>query len=853
MPFAPLLELVVATACALVLGTAWFGGRARKAGWWAAVASLAAGEALVRTVAHQSAGLWTLRVAGVVVASALAWSVVSATMNTLQTRRRRRERVVRAVLTAATCTIAAACVPIEIAGTWVAPVTLLLLAGGTSAWCAKAFRERQSLTAGHQVLALGFTVLAFGQLAGGLQTVLAPSSQEWLGAFITATAWTSIAVGAFAAATADERAPDTVPLPAMAEAEAALARSHVERAAIMDVSGDAVHIVDDRLRLVAYNDTFRSRMIRSAGHEPLVGHTVEQFHASRDLPAWEARYSSVLTGRSLQLDATTPLPDGESLIEAVTMSPVRHGDRVIGVAVSSRDASELRRLAEQLHARDEEFRALSEHATDVVFRVDPDGAILFITPSVERLLGWKSEDLIGRSVLMFCASDDTESVRRVFHDAQCGPSVPRPMLFRFRHRAGGLRLLDGVATLAMGTNGEPTLILNARDVTERHALEAELRQRQRGASLGRLVSGVAHDFNNVLTAIFGMVSLARVRDPQATDLAEIAIVAERGRGLVRKLQSFAGETSGEMTVFVPGERVSEVDVMLQRFLGDDVRIRTSLDDLDWTVRMDAGQFEQLLVNLAVAERAATGAGGTISIETSTLHVAIPMRGDGPPVPPGDYVTLRVTGSGSRSLPDAAARAAAADSRSNVEVTRAIVSRAQGVLWSAPAAGNARSYSVFLPRHHEAPSTVHPSASLANAPGGTETIIIAEDDPSIRTAAARMLMAKGYTVLAASNGEDALQQARAFVGTIHLLVTDLVMPQTNGAQLARRLRARRPDMRVILMSGYTSAMAHQAEIADLAAGFLAKPFTPEELLGSVRAALDVTPGGETTPLSRSGHA
>ena len=115
------------------------------------------------------------------------------------------------------------------------------------------------------------------------------------------------------------------------------------------------------------------------------------------------------------------------------------------------------------------------------------------------------------------------------------------------------------------------------------------------------------------------------------------------------------------------------------------------------------------------------------------------------------------------------------------------------------------------------------------------------------------MHKGYTVLAASNGEDALQQARAFIGMIHLLVTDLVMPQVNGSQLARRLRARRPEMRVILMSGYTSATAHQTDIADLAAGFLAKPFTPEELLGSVRAALDATPGGETTPLSRSGHA
>ncbi len=855
MPFAPLLEFVVATACALVLGTAWFGGRASKAGWWCAVACIAAAEALIRTVAHQSSGFVFLRVAGAVAASALAWSTVSATMSTLQMGSPRRERVVRSVLTAATCTIAASCVPVAIAGPWVAPVALLLLASGASAWCATVFRERASQTASHTVLALGLSVLAGGQLLGGLQTVLAPASPEWLPACIAATAWTALAIGAFAAATADARAPSMVPLPAVAVAmaEAGLTRAQVERAAIMEVSGDAVHVVDDRLRLVAYNDTFRSRMMRTAGHEPLVGHTAEQFHASRDLPAWEARYNTVLTGHAMQLDATTPLADGGSLIEAVTMSPIAHEGRVIGVAVSSRDATELRRLAEQLHARDEEFRALSEHATDMVFRVSRDGAILFATPSVERLLGWKIDDLIGRSVLMFCASDDTESVRRVFHDTQFGPAVPRPLLFRFRHHAGGVRLLEGVATIATAASGESTLIINARDVTEHRTLEAELRQRQRGASVGRLVAGVAHDFNNVLTAIFGMASLARERDPEAGDLAEITIAAEHGRVLVRKLQSFAGETSGEMTVFVPGERVSEVDTLLQRFLGDDVRIRTRLDDLDWTVCMDASQFEQLLVNLAMAERAATGPGGTISIETSTLHVSIPLRGDGPTLPPGEYVTLAIIDSGSRSVPDAASRAAAANSRETVEVTRAIVSRAQGVLWSAPASSKSRSHRVFLPRHHDAPTVARPSASLAQAPGGTETIIIAEDNPSIRTAAARLLMHKGYTVLAASNGEDALQQARAFIGMIHLLVTDLVMPQVNGSQLARRLRARRPEMRVILMSGYTSATAHQTDIADLAAGFLAKPFTPEELLGSVRAALDATPGGETTPLSRSGHA
>ena len=842
------IEFLVALASAIALWSARKSLETRPPTAWILAVVVLGGNSLVQ-LGSLYVGSWPMRALYALAGVFVGFALVNAAMQTADFRPRRMTRVRRMVAAAGLGAVALALVSAGFAlgGVLVRAMFIAFAA----IWCAHVIGGAPRLPTGRRMLAWACSLVAAGSAVTALELSFS-GAVPWLGAVIEVVAIAVLCAGVFVDASDRERAeaPDHEALVARAALDQRRARA--ELGAAFDISTDAMHVVDEHLRLVACNETFRSRVLAVVGRVPEVGAPVERCYPPRERPAWDARYQAALSGKPIKLDAVISAPDGTSRIEAVSFAAVVHEGRAIGVAVCGRDATELRRLAEKMHANAEDYRALSLNATDLVLRVGGDGNVLFAAPSVERLLGWKSEDLMGRSVLMFAAEDDAENLRRVLREAQFGPPLPRPLLFRFRQRNGGLRLLDAVCTASLTSGGEPSVIVNARDVTERHALEAELRRRQRGASVGRLVTGIAHDFNNLLTAVLANASLARDRDPQATDLAEIVIAAERGRGLVRKLQTFAGATNGEITVFVPGERVADVDTMLQRFLGEEVRIRASIDDLDWTVQMDAGQFEQMLVNLAVAERAAMSNGGVLSIETTTLRVAVPLRGDGPPVPGGEYITVTVSGSGSRMGGDTAPRGGPQEAHSSLDVTRAIVERARGVLWVTPSRNRGTSYKVFLPRHHDVIDAAPAGTAPEDAPGGTETILIAEDDPATRTVASRILAAKGYTVLSAANGQDALQQARAFVGSIDLLLTDLVMPQVNGVQLARQLRARRANTRVVLMSGYTAAMAHQGEISDLAASFLAKPFTPAELLASVRASLDVTPP-DVKPLSRSGRA
>ncbi|MBI1809769.1 MAG: PAS domain S-box protein [Gemmatimonadetes bacterium] len=824
------------------------GPRPRTA-WLGAVAALGGDAALAAFVPGRDH--WIARAAlalGGVVASVL---VARAVMSSLEFRARRSARVQRTIMLWGIGAAAVAALPVGTGGLTAVLAGSAVLAT-TAGWSTLECFAASRAGSGRRVLGWGMSLLVARAVAGAVEAALTPSTTTWVAAVAGGLALSVVVTGSFLDAADRERAQAPDHARAIERAETAVARARAELSAAFEISTDALHMVDQHLRLLACNETFRSRVRQLTGRIPELDQAVERCYPVKDGPAWEARYQGALAGKHLTLDTVVVEPSGSTRIEAVALAPVMHGSLVVGVVASGRDVTEVRRLAEKLHANAEEFRALNANATDIVLRVTAEGSVSFASPSVERLLGWKADDLAGRGVLMFIADDDAEQVRRALHGSREGPALARPLRFRFRHRAGGLRLLDGVCTAGLTASGEPTVVINARDVTERHAIEAELRRRQRGASVGRLVTGIAHDFNNVLTTVLANASLSRERAPKATDLAEIVIAAERGRRLVRRLQGFAGDHGDALTVFVPGARVAEVDPLLQRALGAEVHITTRLDALDWTVQMDAGQFEQMVVDLALAQRASLAGGGILSLETSALQTVVPLRGDGVPVSPGEYVTITIAGRGTRAGGPATMPQGPDGESDSLEVARAIVAQARGILWVSPVTNLGTTCTVFLPRHHagdDAPVVEVPSA---DAPGGTETILIAEDDPSACAAAARILSSKGYAVLVAANGEDALAQARTFVGPIHLLLTDLAMPHVDGVQAARRLRARRGDLRIVLMSGHAAAEAHHGELADLDAGFVAKPFTAAELLTAVRDALDRAPL-ELRPLSRSGLA
>ena len=392
------------------------------------------------------------------------------------------------------------------------------------------------------------------------------------------------------------------------------------------------------------------------------------------------------------------------------------------------------------------------------------------------------------------------------------------------------------------------LAARAVDADERRALEQALARAQRMDSIGQLAGGIAHDFNNILTAILGNLEIARSgldpNDGRAGAIADAEEAARRAADLTRQLLTFARHQRVEQRVIDLNALTRDADRMLRRLVGPEVEIDTRLDPALRAVRAAPGQIEQVLLNLVVNARDATPRGGRISIATRNRLVAgTPGDGAGD-VPPGDYVELSVRDTGSGMPADVLERVfepffttkePGAGTGLGLAVCYGIVRQAGGdiVVQSAPGEGTV--FRVLLPAV-DAP--VEP-LDRAPAPGqarGSETILVAEDEPAIRTLVARALGARGYRVLHAADGQQALDVAAGLAEAPHLLLTDVVMPRLGGPELAVALRHRWPTLPVLLMSGYTAdALREGREVPESA--FLVKPFTADQLSLRVREVLD----------------
>jgi PAS domain S-box-containing protein len=617
------------------------------------------------------------------------------------------------------------------------------------------------------------------------------------------------------------------------------------------------------------------------------------------------------------------------------------------------------------HARrrsEERFRALIENATDLVTVLGPDAAILYYSPSSERILGYRPDELIGRNVLDFIHEDDLPVARDRLGRAAAGEETSG--LVRFRHRdgrwvelEGDVRdLSDSAAIGGMLVNArdvtrrraaerelaaaeqryrelverlplaiylrpleptgpsymspqieellgypverwlrEPELVLElvhpddrgrllrwARadgsmahveirvraadgryvwvldqrspihddsgaligyqgyvlDITERKRLEEQLQQAQRLESLGLLAGGVAHDFNNLLTAISGYTELvqSRVADPQARrDLDEVLAAARRAGELTHQLLAFGRRQTLVTAVTSLNEVVARTERLLARLIEERIEIVCRLDPDLHPVRADAGQIEQVLLNLALNARDAMSDGGTLTIETANVAVVEESGA----IPPGDYAVVSVSDTGHGFDADVRERLfepffttkeVGKGTGLGLAVVFGIVEQSRGhvVVESEPGAGSC--FRVLLPRTYERAAAATPPTEVALLPG-SETILLVEDEPTVRALTATLLEANGYRVVSAATPEEALAVAEPY----DLLLTDVVMPGMTGPELWHRLseRGRRPA--VLFTSGYSAAAV--ADGASLPGELLEKPFTGEELVRRVRGAIE----------------
>ncbi len=387
-------------------------------------------------------------------------------------------------------------------------------------------------------------------------------------------------------------------------------------------------------------------------------------------------------------------------------------------------------------------------------------------------------------------------------------------------------------------------------MTERSRAEAAMRQSQRLEAVGRLAGGVAHDFNNMLTAITGYGEMLRAGlpegDPLREDADEILKAADRAAGLTRQLLAFSRQQVLQARLVSLNDSVRDMEKMLRRLIGEDIEFVTRLDPDLRLAKTDPSQVQQVILNLCVNARDAMPHGGTLTIETANVELDAHAVAEHSITAPGQYVQLAVTDTGvgmdaetkSRLYePFFTTKPSEKGTGLGLATVYGIVKQSGGEIWVYSEPGHGTTFKVFFPAVSSVGELAVPAARPASSVVGSETILLAEDEDAVRRLAHRVLERAGYTVLLAGSGADAEKLARAHEGTIHLLVTDMVMPGIGGRELAERLRALRPDIRVLYLSGYTDSTVTQKGLLDAGDSFLQKPFTTDALARKVRETID----------------
>jgi signal transduction histidine kinase/ActR/RegA family two-component response regulator len=386
-------------------------------------------------------------------------------------------------------------------------------------------------------------------------------------------------------------------------------------------------------------------------------------------------------------------------------------------------------------------------------------------------------------------------------------------------------------------------------------LRSQLEQVLKMETVGRLAGGIAHDFNNLLTAILGYAEAMDAKLPDDADLRsslrEIRKAGERAAVLTRQLLAFSRKQVLQPRILDLNAVVTEMQKLLRRLIGEDVALATRLDPALGNVKADPGQIEQVLMNLAVNARDAMPEGGTLTLETANAVLDGAFAASHPGARPGTYTVLSVTDTGTGMSEDVRSHAfepffttkdAGKGTGLGLATAYGIVKQSDGYITVESEPGRGTTFRIYFPRAEGAAAASASGRHPVVAPRGAETILLVEDESSVRRLARKILESQGYNVLDAGSGEKALEIAHAHDGEIHLVATDVIMPGMNGRVLWDHVRPLRPEARVLFMSGYTDDAIARHGVLESDTAFLQKPFTSQELAAKVREVLDAAPGG-----------
>lgn len=528
---------------------------------------------------------------------------------------------------------------------------------------------------------------------------------------------------------------------------------------------------------------------------------------------------------------------------------------------------QIHRFRMHLLAQEELFRLIGENAVDMIAVVTVDGRRLYNSPSYQRVLGYSPEELERASAYEQIHPEDLAAVKASAQEARA-TGVGRCLEYRVRHKNGEWRVLESTASAVRGAGGEvEKLIIVNRDVTARRELQQQLILSQRLEAVGKLSGGIAHDFNNLLGVIIGYAEVlqqtVRPEDPLREPVDEIRKAGQRAATLTQQLLAFSRKQVLEPKILDLNAIVLDMEKMLRRLIGEDVSLKFDVRPEVGNVKADRGQLEQVVLNLAVNARDAMPRGGELRIETADGELTEKDVRRYRYVVPGRYVILTVSDNGfgmdaeTQSHifePFFTTKEKGKGTGLGLATVYGIVKQSGGYIWLDSVPGKGTTFRIFLPLAAGVADEVGSAGLSVRHPEGARTILLVEDEHSLRKLTRTMLDKAGYSVLEAADASEAVGIASDASLSIDLLLTDVIMPGMSGGDLAKQLSPQRPQMHILFMSGYTDG-AIEAQ-GNLRPGLvvLRKPFARETLLRAVEDALSHAPPrlADTDSLVDSAH-
>jgi PAS domain S-box-containing protein len=584
-------------------------------------------------------------------------------------------------------------------------------------------------------------------------------------------------------------------------------------------------------------------------HDELVGKKLWEIGPFKDIEASRSAFQELQQREYIHYeDLPLKAKDGQRVEVEFVSNVYTVGEKKV-IQCNIREISQRKRAEEKLRESEERYRELFENANDIVYTHDLAGDLTSVNRMGEQISGYTRDEILKMNITQIVAPEHLDRVRQMVADATSwvGATTCELEIVTRDHE----RVMLEVSSRLVWQKRKPVAVQGiARDVTGRKTLEDQLRQAQKIEAIGKLAGGVAHDFNNILTAIIGHADLMLKEPGQGSErtlsgVQAIKNAAERAAGLTQQLLAFSRKQVLRPVILNLNAMISESMKMLRPVITEHIQLALVLDPALGSMKADPGQIEQVIVNLVVNARDAMPQGGKLTIETARVNLDDAYARQHASVRPGHYVMLAVSDTGSGMNADAQAhifepffttKGRGKGTGLGLSTVYGIVKQSGGSIWVSSERGEGTAFKIYFPCVDQPAEEVATRAQLTESPGGSETILVVEDEEMVRRLVCQILTSKGYRVLEAANGEEGLLVCKRQPFPIHIMVTDVVMPEMNGRDLANRVAAIRPAMKVLFMSGYSEDAVVRDGVLDPGLNFIQKPFAPEALAWKVREVL-----------------